>query len=198
MTNLGKQSTNTASDTLLFYMEFIYPFTKMSRAGWVKYWDVPESKAESVAAHIFAVQFFALFANQEFDLRLSIEKILSLALAHELLELEMGDIPVRDKISKEEKEALILKARKNLERKLSKYKSGKYFLSLLDEFLDQKSKEAIFVREVDKLVFSMQGASYCKDGIGKTCNGEKLVEYTLPELKTDKLKDVAKLIKSSL
>ncbi len=193
--NLEKQNTS-ANDALLFYTEFIYPFTKMPRSGWIKYWGVPENKVESVAAHIFAVQFFALFANQEFDLGLNIEKILSLALVHELLELETGDIPVRDQISKEEKEALILKARENLNRKLSKYKSGEYFSSLLDEFLAQKSKEAIFVREVDKLVFSLQGASYCKDNIGDTCNGDKLVEYTLPELKTEELKKIAEFIKS--
>ncbi len=177
-----------------FYMEFVYPFSKMSRAGWSKYWDVPEEKSESVATHIFELAFFAQFAAQELKLGLNLQKVLELALVHELEELIIGDVPARD--SQVGKKALKAKARTELEEKLNGFKSKDYFLSLLDEFENQTSQEAKFAREIDKLIFSLHGAGYCKDKIGKTCNGEKLTEYSIPSISDKTLKSVAKYIKN--
>ncbi len=175
-----------------FYMEFIYPFSKMPRAGWSKYCDVPKEKSETVATHIFEVAFFAQFAIREAGLNLNMQKVLELALVHELEELIIGDIPVRDENI--DKKALKAYARAKLEEKLNGFESKDYFLSLLDENEAQKSPEAKFVKEIDKLIFSLHGAGYCKDKIGQTCDGKKLTEYSLPAIENEILRQIAEYI----
>ncbi len=181
-----------------FYLEFIYPFTIMPRQGWLQFWGVSKEDCESVAAHIFAVTQLASFVNSEYDLGLDTEKLQALALVHELDELVFGDVPVRDKKARQEKEASKAYARTKLEEKLSKFKSGKYFLALFDEFESGKSPEAKFIKEIDALVFSLQGASYCKDKIGETCDGAKLTEYSLQKVSSEKLREVLENIKERI
>ena len=115
---------------------------------------------------------------------------------HEFEELIIGDIPVRDK--NVDKEALKAKARAELEDKLGAFKSEDYFLSLLDELDTQSSSEARFVKEVDKLIFSLHGAGYCKDGIGNTCDGNRLTKYSLPVIKTEELRQITERIKEKI
>jgi len=189
-------SENFAKKSISFYIEFVYPFSKIPRAGWSKYWGVTEDKAESVATHVFEVALFAQFVARELDLDINLQKVLELALVHELEELIIGDIPARDE--KIDKKALKSKARAELEDKLSNLKSKDYFLSLLDELEAQSSPEARFIREIDKLIFSLHGAGYCKDGIGNTCDGGKLTEYSLPAIKTEKLRQIAERIKEKI
>ena len=74
--------------------------------------------------------------------------------------------------------------------------SKEYLIALFDEAENAQSPEARFVREVDKLEFSLQGLAYCKDGTGNTCDGEKLVEYTEPAIQTKELLKIVELIKS--
>ncbi len=181
-----------------FYKEFIYPFTIMPRQGWLQFWGVSKEDCESVAAHIFAVTQLASFVNSEYDLGLDTEKLQALALVHELDELVFGDVPVRDKKARQEKEASKAYARTKLEEKLSKFKSGKYFLALFDEFESGKSPEAKFIKEIDALAFSLQGVSYCEDDIGNTCDGRRLVEYSMQKIHTESLHKTLKYIKEKL
>ncbi len=65
-------SENFAKKAVNFYMEFVYTLSKMPRAGWSKYWSVPEEKAETVATHVFEVSLLAQFIARETDLNLDI------------------------------------------------------------------------------------------------------------------------------
>ncbi len=180
------------------YSRIIFAFKKLKRAGWSKYWDVPKEQSESVAEHVFAVAFLAMLLNKEFDLGLNIGRVLELALVHELDELVVGDVPARDKKAVGEKEKQKEATRKKLAELLDGLYSKDYLLKLFDEAENAQTPEAKFVREIDKLEFSLQGYAYCKDGVGDTCDGEKLVEYTEPVIETKQLLQIVQSIKSGL
>ena len=190
------ENMEKADRILRFYYKVIYAFKKLERAGWSKYWGVPSEKSESVAEHIFAVAFLAVFLNKEFDLGLDIGRVLELALVHELDELIIGDVPARDRKAVNEKEAQKEAARAKIAELLDGLYSKEYLLALFDEAENAQTPEAKFVREIDKLEFSLQGYAYCKDGVGDTCNGEKLVEYTEPTIQNSDLLKIVSLIKN--
>ena len=193
------EKLDSAQSAINFYLEFIYPFQNMPRQGWIDFWGVKKEDAESVAEHIFSVAFLAQFANREYNLGLDIGKVLELAITHELDELIVGDVPVRDKEGQIQKENQKEYIRAEIGKKLAGFKSKEYFLSLYDEFEAQETSEAKFIKEIDKLAFSLQGLAYCKSGTGdkgKMCDGEKLTQYTENEIRAFKaLQEVVQKIK---
>lgn len=71
------------------------------RRGWI-YRKVP-GRLESVAEHCFAMTNLAILLNLEYNLNLDMEKVLTMINIHEYGEIKVGDIILKDGISKEEK-----------------------------------------------------------------------------------------------
>jgi putative hydrolase of HD superfamily len=89
--------------------------------------------------------------------RVDSEKVIKMALIHDLAEAKVGDITPLDGISKKEKHDLEEKAMIKLVNSLD---NGKDLLSLWKEFEEGKTKEAKFVKRLDKLEMMFQAYEY--------------------------------------
>lgn len=129
---------------------------KLRRTGW-QLRGIRD--CESLADHCFGVVFLTYVLGKalkyrQFDLNRAVE----MAILHELAECRVGDIPfpalefLKEK-SEAEREAMVA-----IFKPLGK--EGKSHLELFNEFEDGKSKEAKFVRAIDKLEMLITAAEY--------------------------------------
>ena len=133
---------------------------KIKRTGW-GYRGIKD--AESVADHSYRTAIIALFLGKNFGL--DAEKILKIALIHDLAEAITGDLVVDGKgpkydTTKEKKHELEVKAIKKILLGFSDYDA---YLSLWNEYEDKGSPEAIIVGEMDKLELAFQAIEYEKE-----------------------------------
>jgi len=133
----------------------------IERTGW-KVRKV--SKPESVADHSFFLALLcSLYAEQE---NLNEQKCIKLALFHDLHETICGDICSREfeheqEISNKEKEECEVKAIHSFSD-LMPEKQKQKFKSLALEFIEQKTPEAKFVRDLDLIEMCLQVLFYKK------------------------------------
>lgn len=140
-------------------LEVLYQVFKLKnlfRQGWLKR-DVPESEGESVADHTFGTAMTAWILAKKLHLELNEEKLLKMALVHEIGEIYAGDITPVDGVSLSEKYELELKS---VEKVFNTYAEGAEFINLWKEFEEAKSPEAIFLKQIDKFEMGMQASIY--------------------------------------
>lgn len=128
----------------------------MVRTGWTRH-PIPESCLESVAEHSYGVALLAWFLCPP---HLSRERVVELALIHDLAEIEVGDLTPRDGVDKAEKEAAERVALRKLTAELE---LGERALQLLTEYQEQKTPEALWIKALDKLEMSLQSLNYESD-----------------------------------
>ena len=113
------------------------------RTGWIRN-DV--NSPESVAAHSWGMAILALkLTPKELDLT----KVLSLCLVHDIPEVRVGDLTPHDDCSTKAEDEL--QAMKDL---------APEWLSLFKEYELGETKEAIFVKQLDKLDMGLQAMIY--------------------------------------
>jgi putative hydrolase of HD superfamily len=139
------------------YLDFFHQVGKLKdlkRQGWV---IKGVKEPESVADHSFRLGVMALVLAPRLGLDSS--KCIKLALIHDVAESIVGDITPHDNVSKSDKSALeeraILKMFKGLDDEGS-------FLTLWKEYENKESKEALFVKELDKFETLIQAFEYEK------------------------------------
>ncbi len=141
-------------------LEFLRSAGKLKlvpRSGWVQR---GVKHAESVAEHSYRV---ALVAMLLCDLqKCSAEKVLKMALLHDLQEALVGDI-TKKSANYNEKKAVERRAIEKILHSLPG-KLGKEYLKLWKEYADQKTKEARLVKQADKLELLLQVREYEKLG----------------------------------
>ena len=157
----------------------------VARKGWIS--QVGVEKPESVADHSFACAVLAMCLG---DLKgLDTEKLIRLALLHDLHEALIGDYDYFDKqrIGTEQAKMNQEQAIKDVFAALPKVVREKY-ICLAEEYLRQETPEAKLVKQIDKLEMILQALQYEKQGYDRTklqpfWNG---VEGTItdPDLKT--------------
>ncbi len=120
----------------------------LDRAGWKR---VGIERPESVAAHSWGVTFAALLRCPP---GLDREKVLIMALLHDLAEATVGDITPYDGVSKEEK--------RRREEEAIRHLLGDHpeLLSIWQEAEQRQSAEALFVKEMDLLDLGLTAESY--------------------------------------
>jgi len=150
----------------------------VKRTGWVL---KGIKEAESVADHTWRVTFMCLLLAE--GKSLDIGKIIPMALIHDLGEIEIGDL-------RWEKGKEVIGSRKEkhqdeekmIKKIFEKTKSANNCISLWQEFNEQKTKEARFVKQVDKLEMAFQALEYEQAGCPKDSlnefweNAEKYLE----------------------
>jgi putative hydrolase of HD superfamily len=115
----------------------------VQRQGWVNA-GVPSP--ESVAAHSWGMAVLALKLCPD---DLSLERVLKLCLVHDVPEIMVGDLtPDDDRTTKAADE------RAAMERLAPEW------VGLFDEYEQQSSPEAVFVRSLDKLDMALQAKVY--------------------------------------
>ena len=125
-----------------------YQLKSLSRAGWVR---SGIAHPESVAAHSWGMSFLCLTLCPE---ELNTQRVLELAILHDLVEVHTGDITPHDPVSKAEKKARERKAALQL------FAERHDFLAIWQEYEDHQTAESRFVHQIDKLDMALQAIVY--------------------------------------
>ena len=125
------------------------------RTGWLD-WHVSRNRVESVAEHIFGVEMLAIAMKSEYNYDVDLEKVILMIAVHELEEIYIGDL-TPFQISRDEKEKLGHEA---IEKVLDGLLLKDEIRSLILEFDERKTKEALFAYYCDKLECDLQCKLY--------------------------------------
>jgi len=143
---------------LLDFFNIIADLKKIPRKGWKE--KVGLLTPESVADHSYnmAVMAMVLSDLREFDT----EKILRMALLHDIAESVTGDF-TPEEISKKDKKKLEDNAMLDILSKLPSTLASNY-TKIWTEYQNGNSKEAILVHEIDHLEMALQAQKYRGEG----------------------------------
>ena len=144
-------------------LEVLYQIFKLKnlfRQGWLKR-GVSENEGESVADHTFGTAMTAWILAKKLKLNFNEEKLLKMALVHEIGEIYAGDITPVDGISLAQKYDLELKS---VEKVFSSYTEGEEFINLWKEFEEAETPEAKFLKQIDKFEMGIQASIYQRHG----------------------------------
>ena len=159
-----------ALDQLVQFWEFAARLKAEPRRGWLK--KLRLQRTESVADHSFALSLLCLFEGERRSF--NVERLLKLALLHDLEEAITGDLTPEDKEARGEN---IAKAQKiSAREQLISYfplENQRSYRELWSELENERSREAQLVHELDKLELALQANEYAKGGIEAT----KLKEF---------------------
>jgi len=157
-------------DQLVQFWEFAARLKAEPRRGWLK--KLRLQRTESVADHSFALSLLCLFEGERRSF--NVERLLKLALLHDLEEAITGDLTPEDKEARGEKVARAqrISAREQL---ISYFplENQRSYRELWSELENERSREAQLVHELDKLEMALQANEYAKGGIEAT----KLKEF---------------------
>ncbi|MDE1762731.1 MAG: HD domain-containing protein [Thaumarchaeota archaeon] len=151
--------------------EFFYivsELKKIQRKGWKEKAGVLHP--ESVADHSYGVATMAMIFSDSASM--NTEKILKMALLHDLAESITGDF-IPGEISKENKKTIENQVMGEILSKLPPSLASKYD-SIWKEYAACTSQESVLLHEIDKLEMAIQATRYSSEGFSK----ENLQEFT--------------------
>jgi len=165
------------------FFQKVLELKNIPRQGWKNKLDVDD--VESVADHSYSTAMMSMVLS---DLSgLDTEKIIKMALLHDLAESVIGDI-TPDKIKGERKINIENKAMIQILENLPSNVSQQYIV-LWNDFQKNSSKEANLLHEIDKLEMAFQAKFYLDEGISK----EKLRSFFKTannEIRNKQLRDI--------
>jgi 5'-deoxynucleotidase YfbR-like HD superfamily hydrolase len=124
----------------------------IKRAGWERK-GIPDP--ESVADHSFRCTFMAMILSDMFDV--DSEKLLKMAILHDIAECVVGDITPHDDISTQEK---FEKERVGILELFQNIPNTQGQIDLWMEYESQQGSEARLVRDLDRLEMAMTALEY--------------------------------------
>lgn len=145
------------------------------REGWRRFRIDP---GESISDHMYRMSIITMLAPTALSSRLDIPRCTKMALIHDMAESIVGDITPIDGVSKEEKSRRETEAMEYLTKNLlgavgnGGKEAGIGFREVWQEYEDNKTLEAKFVHDVDKLELILQMVEYEKRHQGKLDLGE--------------------------
>jgi putative hydrolase of HD superfamily len=178
------------SKEIIEFFKLVGLLKKLPRSGWKT--KVGVENPESVADHVFRTAVLAMVFG---DLKkLDTEKMIRMALLHELQEIFIGDLIPEEKkrIPKEELRKREFKAMNRILSHLPKNMKNKY-LKLWEEFENEKSEEGKVVKDLEKLELVFQALEYEKEGYKKEDLNE-FYDSAKSELKYPETKKIFELL----
>lgn len=155
-------------------MRFYVLATKLKykiRSGWNDtHWNISSKRRESVAEHVYGTCILAISIDSEFNCDINLNKVLKMLVLHEIGEVIIGDITQFDGISPEEKKEREHQAIIKVVGDLIKREE---ITSLVFEFDERKTKEAIFAYLCDKLEADLQSKIYQDMGCHNSLDDQK-------------------------
>ena len=143
------------------FFQKVLELKSIPRQGWKDKLDMDD--VESVADHSYSTAIMSMVLS---DLEgLDTEKIIKMALLHDLAESIIGDI-TPDKMNGMRKINIENKAMTQILENLPSNVSQQYIV-LWDDFQKNSSREANFLHEIDKLEMVFQAKFYLDKGISK-------------------------------
>lgn len=133
-------------------------FSFLCQAGKLKdtlrYNEKKNGTKESVADHSWRLALMAFTMAEELEINVDILKVTKLAVAHDIAESITGDIDavliMEGKVSKEEKKRKEISAMEEI-KNIAPEKTGLEIYNLWDEYEKGETKEAKFIKALDKL-----------------------------------------------
>jgi putative hydrolase of HD superfamily len=133
---------------------------QLYRQGWLRR-GISRERCESVADHTFTAALLGYFlARAEFP-ELDAERVLRMTLLHDVGEVYAGDIIPQDAVDAHTKNEL---ERNAVVRVFSNLPGGEAYIELWEEFEAASSREARFVRQIDRLEMALQACLYEHQG----------------------------------
>lgn len=172
---------------MLVLFDFFYlvsELKKVPRMGWKN--KVGVEYPESVADHSYGTAIMAMVLSD--SNKLDTEKIIKMALLHDLAELITGDF-LPEEISKENKKIAENDAMKEIFSKLPANLVVEYD-RIWQEYNQSETKESILLHEVDKLEMAIQAAKYSSEGF----SNEKLSTFVDSAKKGIKSKELLDML----
>ena len=149
------------------FFQKVLALKTIHRQGWKE--NLQINFPESVADHSYAVSTMSMILS---DLEgLNTEKIIKMAILHDLAESIIGDI-IPGKIKNNEKITKENEAMKKILRNLPN-KITESYLKIWTEYQNNSSQEANLLHDIDKLEMAFQAKFYQENGIPK----EKLMAF---------------------
>ncbi len=125
---------------------------RIKRAGWQRA-GIPHP--ESVADHGFRLAFMAMVLGDK--LHCDSEKLLKMAILHDIAECMVGDITPHDGMTREEKQRI---EKEGLIELFHDIPDAQTYLGLWMEYEEQERVEARIVKDLDKLEMVMSAIEY--------------------------------------
>ena len=170
------------------FFQKVLELKNVQRRGWKEKLEI--NNPESVADHSYSTAVISMILS---DIKgLDTEKIIKMALLHDLAESITGDI-TPDKITKEKKNKIETDAIKNILQNLPSNISQTYF-KIWNEYQENYTNEAILLHEIDKLEMAFQAKSYQSQGI----SDEKIITFLQPAINNIKNKKVREVLSKFL
>ncbi len=163
------------------FLSYVDALSQVPRRGW-KLRGI--EKPETVLEHSFRVAILALLVRDYYEV--DGEKLLSLALIHDLAEALAGDITPFDGIGRDEKEKREKEAFEIMTSELPEALKEE-FLFLWKELKSCKTLEARLVKQLDKIDMAFKARMYEDEGYK---NLEEFVEEARKEVKDERLKKI--------
>lgn len=166
--------------------DFFYLATELKRVprkGWKN--KVGIEHPESVADHTYGTALMAMVFSDARNL--DTEKILKMALIHDLAESVIGDF-MPEEISKENKKTAENEAIKEILAKLPEDIANRYS-DTWNEYMQASTKESVLLHEIDKFEMAIQAIKYSSEGF----SNEKLgmfIDSAKKEIRSKELLDI--------
>ena len=181
--SLSFEIVNGINEMIKEFFQKVLELKNVPRRGWKEKLEI--NNPESVADHTYSTAVISMVLS---DLEgLNSEKIIKMALLHDLAESITGDI-IPDDITKHEKINKENLAMRQILKNLPSKVSESYF-EIWNEYQKKSTQEAILVHDIDKLEMAFQAKFYQETGISK----EKLQTFfntAMKEIKNKNLRNI--------
>jgi len=152
---------NHALERLVKFAEVAGKLKRIERSGWLS--QVRVEKPESVADHSFRCAVLAMVMGD--TAKADRERLIRMLLLHDLPETHTGDLDEQAKRQmgikevKSQEESAMMEIFSILPRELKNN-----YVSLLEEFQEQRTPEAVLANDIDKIEMVIQALTYEKEG----------------------------------
>lgn len=168
------------TDRLAFF-HVLQRLKTQKRTGWINR-NIPNP--ESIADHMYRMAILAMCTS---DASLDIPKCVLMCVVHDLAEAQVGDITPSEGISKEEKRQLESEAMHNfVHDMLHGSEAALRIEALWREYEEQQTKEARFVKDLDRLEMALQAREYEKEHCKYL---QDFFDSSLPLLRHDEVRE---------
>lgn len=147
-------STNTSQ--IIEFLELVGRLKHLKRTGWVEH-GVPDP--ETVAGHMYRMSILSFLINDS-HCPLNKTKCIKLSLAHDLAECIVGDLTPGMGIEPSEKHRREEEAMKHITKLVGP--AGNELYLLFQEYEEQSTPEAKFVKDIDRFDMVLQAFEYEK------------------------------------
>ena len=145
------------------FFHFVEHLKRVKREGWRRFGI---DDGESIADHMYRMSIIAMMAPKSLS-HLDIPRCTKMALVHDMAEALVGDITPADNIPKTEKHAreeeTMNYVRDRLLANVDGGECGRALKAAWQEYEDDKTDEAHFVHDVDKIELVLQMVEYERD-----------------------------------